>query len=425
MSRKPAAALLFAATLVGCVSQPTPAPSLLAGASSAASPSSATSPAPTASTGPSPTTARPTAAPTTRASATAAFWQATARTVTPHGLPTAVLLPDGRVLAVGGLINDRIDGQILASAERSDPNGTSWKSTRPMLKPRWGHTATLLADGTVLVAGSNRNSAESLASAEVYDPGTGTWAATANMAQGRGDHSATRLADGTVLVTGGFTLSVEDGLASAELFDPVRRSWTTVAPMGRKRTVHTATLLPDGRVLVVGGGNEIRLDEGPPMSASAELYDPTTRTWSPTASMARARLGHSATLLPDGTVLVVGGAIGDDATARSAELYDPASGTWTVTADLAGPRTSHTATLLSDGSVLVAGGVGLGSDPVQLASAELYDPLSRTWSATATMVKGRFQHVAIRLLNGTVLVFGDYDDASKGFAELYFPAGTG
>jgi hypothetical protein len=141
--------------------------------------------------------------------------------------------------------------------------------------------------------------------------------------------------------------------------------------------------------------------------------------------MARARNGHTATLLPDGTVLVVGGAVGDDTTARSAERYDPVSGTWMTTASMAEPRTINTATLLSDGTVLVAGGVGLGSDPLRLASAELYDPVRQVWTATATMRKGRSEHVAIRLLNGTVLVFGDYDDASKGTAELYHPAGGG
>ena len=154
------------------------------------------------------------------------------------------------------------------------------------------------------------------------------------------------------------------------MYDPRSGAWTATPNMGSPRQGQTATLLPDGRVLVVGGAGEARLEEGPAYSATAELYDPRTGRWNETESLTMARAGHTATLLPNGKVLVVGGSVGDDATARSAELYDPSSGTWTLTSSMASARTGHVATILADGKVLVAGGVGLGSDPLRLDSAE-------------------------------------------------------
>lgn len=136
-----------------------------------------------------------------------------------------------------------------------------------------------------------------------------------------------------------------------------------------------------------------------------------------------ARFGHTATRLQDGTVLVVGGSVGDDATARSAELYDPSSGTWTVTSSMANARSDHTATLLASGNVLVAGGVGVGSDPRPLASAELYEPSSGRWTVTGSMVEARANPTATLLVDGQVLVVGDYDYDSRASAELYDPSG--
>ena len=341
---------------------------------------------------------------------------------TPHAFHTVTLLRNGHVLVAGGLINDRIDGQVSAAAEAYDPARAAWTVTTAMTVARWGHTATLLSDGAVLVAGGYINSSESLGSSERYDPDLASWSATGDMGQGRGGHTATRLADGTVLVAGGYTLSSPRGLASAERYDPGVGSWTATARMRVARQGHTATALADGTVLVVGGGGEVRLAEGPAYGATAESYDPGTGRWTTVASLTMARSGHTATLLPDGRVLVVGGSAGDDTTARSAESFDPRTGRWTMTSSMASARSGHTATLLADGTVLVIGGVGLGSDPIPLASAEIYDPATQSWAAIADMSGHRGVHHSATLLpDGRVLVVGDYDDESGAAAELYTP----
>src|SRR5262245_8487882 len=143
-------------------------------------------------------------------------------------------------------------------------------------------------------------------------------------------------------------------------------TWTATGSLTNARTVQTATLLPDGKVLVAGGSQN-----GTVGDAGAEVYDPTSGTWTATGSLATARFFHTATLLPDGKVLVAGGTLCCGLTWDSAELYDLANGAWTPTGDLGVARQGHTATLLPNGQVLVAGGL---NDSGWLASAELYDP---------------------------------------------------
>ena len=226
----------------------------------------------------------------------------------------AVLLPDGRVLVVGG-------GGDYMSAELYDPVDGTWTATGSMTQARNGHTTTLLPDGRVLVAGGHDD--DRLASAELYDPITGTWMATSRMTEAFLAHTATLLPNGTVLVAGGDAPSGPGavGHAHAALYDPASGAWTAAEDMLRARFVHTATLLARGEVLVAGG----RLHSGLESEAfsDAELYDPATGSWTAAAAMNSARSEHSAVLLADGRVLVLGGYASDGASTASAEIFAP------------------------------------------------------------------------------------------------------
>ncbi|HEY3322844.1 MAG TPA: kelch repeat-containing protein [Planctomycetota bacterium] len=190
-------------------------------------------------------------------------------------------------------------------------------------------------------------------------------------------------------------------------------NWATTGSMSTARYSHTATLLPNGKVLVVGGN-----DGTYHYLASAELYDPATGTWTSTGSLGVACGGHTATLLPSGKVLVAGGYNSITNYLSVAEVYDPATGTWTSTGSLGVARRDHTATLLPSGKVLVAG--GYNSSTNYLSVAEVYDPAKGTWAATGVMVTGRHSHTATLLPSGKVLVAGSFGNLSS--AEVYDPA---
>jgi hypothetical protein len=295
----------------------------------------------------------------------------------------------------------------------------SWSLTGSM-SVVGGRTATRLVDGRVLVAsGGPKDDA-----AELYDPVTGTWTRTGSMITGRYDFTATLLPDGKVLVAGGNALGSKYlVLASAELYDPGTGTWTTTGSMTTPRFGQTATPLPDGEVLVVGGWG-VGGNHGTPAVATAELYDPRSGTWTGTGSMTTPRAGGAATLLRNGTVLVAGGTNRSGDPLASAELYDPATGTWSSTGSMRTTRIGHTVTPLPDGKVLVAGGSvggGLFGGP-PLASAELYDPRTGAWTATGTMTTPRASQTATLLLDGRVLVVGGGVDVNTALtAELYNP----
>lgn len=310
---------------------------------------------------------------------------------------TATLLPNGKVLVAGGCLFDTggcssgMSG--MTEAELYDPQSGLWSQAPWMTVPRVGHTATLLATGRVLITGGCsiivNNACPPLASTELYDPQTGTWTVGVSLSVPRGGQTATLLPSGKVLIAGGGGAN-NSYLSTAELYDPQSGQWTATGSMSQGRGGHTATLLSSGRVLVAGGTGMTGT------VTSAELYDPQTGSWSATGSPLDALGGAPATLLHTGRVLVV--------SALGAELYDPATGSWTRTGRRPIPGTAggSTATLLANGQVLVAGG---GNAPV-VPTAEIYDPLSDLWAQTGSMTVGRANAVAVRLMDGRVLVIG-------------------
>jgi N-acetylneuraminic acid mutarotase len=337
-------------------------------------------------------------------------WSSTGSMAATRNLHTATLLPSGKVLVTGG----RVGVVSLASAEVYDPGTGTWASAGSMATARTAHTATVMPNGKVLVAGgfnNNGSTLDVLASAEVYDPGTGTWAATGSMTSGRDLHTATLLPNGKVLVAGG---QGPTGLSitSAELYDPETGTWAATGSMVANRDSQTATLLPNGKVLVAGGEYTATI-------ASAEVYDPGTGTWAATGSLASARLAHTATLLPNGRVLVVGG-VASGALA-SVEVYDPGTGSWAATGSMAAARSSHTATLLPNGQVLVVGGVASGA----LASVEVYDSGTGSWASAGSLATARSSHTATLLPSGKVLVTGGRAGAASLASAEQYDSGTG
>jgi hypothetical protein len=321
---------------------------------------------------------------------------------TPRTGHTATLLGDGRVLVAGGsnsAVGDLAEGGLFDSATES------FSPTGIMSTARPGHTATLLNYGSMLTNGKVLLTGGNTATAELFDPASGTFTPTGSMATPRRAHTATLLNSGKVLVTGGFGQS--DVLATAELFDPATGTFAPTGNLQVARAGQTATLLKDGRVLVTGGD-----------TAAAELFDPASGTFTLTGNLGTARKVHTATLLNSGKVLITGGLGPNQNELASVELFDPATGTFAPAGPMSIARAFHGATLLNDGTVLVAGGT---SANVSQSSAELFDPATGNFSPTGSLTTVRSSHTATLLANGTVLVAGGGDinfDALMS-AELY------
>jgi hypothetical protein len=348
----------------------------------------------------------------------------------PRAGHTATLLSNGMVLIVDGGQLD-IDDLLVsnASAELFDPLMGRFSPTAAPCKAREFHTATLLPNGKVLITGGNEFNGyptwlRPTETAELYDPVTGTFSQTGSMAIPRTNHTATLLPGGLVLIAGGSLV------ASAEIYDPVTETFVSIGNNALPRAGHTATVLPSGDVLIVGGQN----GQGKAL-AEAELYNPATNTFRNTGWMAEPRVGHTATLLPNGKVLVTGGAasaalgigqilLGSRGQA-SAEIYDPLTETFTPAAGMSTGRIGHTATLLPDGTVLIAGGFidWLDGFPYFIGyqsynTAEIYDPAADIFTPTDPLNVGRFWHVSTLLPDGRVLFTGGIGGADSALAEV-------
>ena len=354
---------------------------------------------------------------------------------TASGAPTTFTAPASAPPGNITLTATTVDGTPPATSNGAITiSAHGFTATGSMAMPRSGHTAALLNDGRVFVAGGGM-------SAELFEPAKDTFTSTASTGT-TGGQTVTVLKDGKVLLTGG---------GAAEIFDPISGTFTpTKGLMVSTRTAYTATLLSDGRVLLAGGDPPPSVPGGI-AQGTAELFDSATETFTPTGSMESARSGHTATLLQDGKVLVLGGSIpisiptGNRETAWrqslfTAEIFDPISGTFTQTGNLGTARTAHTATLLKDGKVLVTGGLVYTAQPgtpveFALSSTELFDPTRGSFAPTVSMTNGRGGHSATLLSDGTVLVAGGnivhtkygptmFVVQSLDSAELFDPTGS-
>jgi N-acetylneuraminic acid mutarotase len=330
------------------------------------------------------------------------------------GLAASALLTSGRVLFSGGFVaREPFAIDVTNASDLYDPTTNAWTSAAAMITARGGHTETALADGSALAAGGYNGAGAVFAAAERYEAQTNTWIAAGAMANPRYQHTAALLASGLVLVAGGSnaligSCSCTTFLAAAELYNPSTNIWTSTGALATARYGHTATVLPNGKVLVTGGfgGATNTLQNTGAALQSAEIYDPGTGLWSSAAPMNVARYNQTATLLGSGLVLVTGGTSASTPTA-TAEIYDPAGNTWTAVGSLATARTSHAAVLLASGHVLVVGGYNTSASAVYgVASAEIYDPVAQTFSSAGAMITLRQGFTLNALSTGRVMLVG-------------------
>jgi N-acetylneuraminic acid mutarotase len=410
-------------------------------------------------------------------------WSPVGRMMTSRRFHTLTTLADGSVLATGGTYGGPSGGNPLSMSDRWNPATGVWSPVGDMRVVRHGvptvagrevFTATLLADGRVLVAGGtgnvDYNTFTVFKTAEIFDPATNTWALTGNMHVERAQHAAVLLGDGRVLVIGGFRLAPGD-TATCEIFTPsspfrrsagsrvslprgasfraafhapaslrpvtrsllprafaahsVRRgrtgsmgSWALTGSMHVARAGANgfpAVLLQNGKVLVEGCDQY--LGRG---GVTAELWDPTTGKWSKTGSMHVPRCNHGAALLPDGRVLVAGG--DSQGTVHfTAEIYDPATGKWAMSAHLNSTRFLFSMLTLPNGAPFAPAGAAFETIPRD--SADGYDPSTGSWTATPSLNISRYIYGAVVLLDGKVLVFGGTTQNSQwtSTSELYDP----
>ena len=308
--------------------------------------------------------------------------------------------------------------QVATNGEKTETNVARdgvVSAIRSMTAKRAAHTATLLNNGKVLIAGGFVGDGGGLSSVEVFDPTTITFTSAENMTAARAGHTATLLPNGKVLIAGGYK---GDYLNSAELFDPATGKFTSTGRMVTARSGHVATLLNNGKVLLAGG-----VGTGWTFLSDAELYDPNTTTFTATGGMTTARESHTATLLNDGKVLITGGHKGRRSAITiytSTEIYNPASGTFTATGNLIIKRHKHDAALLADGGVLVVGGSDERDGDGAYRNAEIFNPANGTFTAVKNNMntaRYKLQGTAILLKNGKVLIAGGANQA-----EVFDPA---
>ena len=328
-------------------------------------------------------------------------WIPTDSLATARHSHTSTRLSNDTVLVAGGT-QGNFEGLGLVSTEIFDTSTNSWSQAAPLNQARQSHTATLLPGGEVLVA-SGRSGTNFLSSMELYDPTSNNWSLPTSLNEARTNHAAVLLNNGHILIIGGVNSS--GNLASVEVFNPADNTIRMTTPMNSPRNAHTAIVLNNNRVLVIGGFNQGWL-------SSAELFDPVSETWTTLNPLYCHGVFHTVSTLLDGSVLVAGGACGSGfpGIVDKAEIYNPVNNTWQAISPLPARRHAHRAITLPDGNVLVVGGA---DGQARLTSAVIYNVASNNWTPISSLNVERRNHTATLLKNNSVLVAGGWRNTTS------------
>lgn len=322
----------------------------------------------------------------------------------------SALLENGLVLIVGGY-------QPLFAGQSENPselvsiydtvNG-GWQNVGTITPPQFSHNMIILPDQRVVVLGSwdDSNNVAGITEITINSASQASIIRVGALPSGygTGSNSATLLADGRILIAGGYSIPNDASLNNSLIYNPADQSMTPVSNMNFPRNNHAAVLLDDGRVLVIGGNSE---------SASAEVYDPQTDTWELTGEMVAVRAYPDAVKLVNGYVFVTGGISQETytgvnlATVAITEIYDPATNEWQSVTPALSDKFSQNVLLLEDGRVLVLNGFDrTGAEYKAITKVEIYDSNADSWTSTAPMPVVAYYHTAHVLADGSVIVIG-------------------
>lgn len=316
----------------------------------------------------------------------------------------AVLLNSGNVLCFGGNNGWGMSLVYYTSAEIYNTGTNTWSNTGSMNEARDNFASALLPNGNVLAIGGKNSVTYGLASCEIFNVGTNTWSAGPDMNWGRWGHNAVTLQDGRVLVAGGD----DDYGQSAEIYDPVGNTWTLTTDMQYEHGQYSSlVLLADGKVLCTGGWY------ASPDGTVAEVYDPILNTWTAVGNMGQDRsLKHSSVLLEDGKVLIVGGTL-----SGSAEIFDPLTGNFTATAAPGAAKNHAQAFRLNDGKVFT---FSTGSFSVPTKCMEIYNPSTGTWTVPNSSIYGASAGAAVVLNSGQIFIIGGNFTTGNGASDVCY-----